>query len=170
MHLYIIRHADAESRDGWTACDAERPLTPLGHRQARELGEAFRQRGISFDAVLTSPMIRAKQTAEGILGTAANGSGPQLCDLLAQDELRRRKLTKVLAETDGESVAIVGHEPDLASYLAWLLGTDAANLHIEKGAVALVRFEDEPAKGDGELVWVITPDWYLTPQPQATAV
>src|SRR5262245_8200927 len=118
MNLYIIRHADAESREEWTGDDAERPLTPLGHRQARALGEALRQRGVSLDVVVTSPMVRARQTAEGLLGTRSNGSGPELCDLLAQDAVRRRKLTKFLAHLGVENVAIVGHDPDLPSYLA----------------------------------------------------
>jgi phosphohistidine phosphatase len=170
MNLYIIRHADAGNRDDWTGDDADRPLTDLGHKQARALGEALRHRGISFGAVVSSPMLRAKQTAEGVLGAWSNGSGPRLCDYLAQGEMRRRRLTKMLTGTGSENVAIVGHDPDLPTYLAWLIGAKAGTVTLEKAGVALVRFEDEPGKREGELVWVVTPEWYFVEQSEPSAV
>lgn len=166
MDLYVIRHADAGNPDAWAGDDAARPLTPLGHRQAAALGHAFRDRGLAAEAVVTSPLARAAETAEDFrAGAAPGGPAPHTSDLLAPGELRRRKLSKSLAALGAGSVAVVGHEPDLSAYLAWLVGTAAGNVRLEKGAAALVRFGGGPAKGAGALVWVVTPDWYLSPDP-----
>jgi phosphohistidine phosphatase len=170
MNLYIVRHADAGDRSKWDGDDADRPLSPLGHRQARALGEAFRARGLAVDAVVSSPLVRTKQTAESFLGAVPNPPEIQYSDLLAPGELRSKKLTKQLRELGAASVVVVGHDPDLPEYLAWLIGTDDENVHLEKGAVALVTFADEPGKADGRLEWVVPPSWFLTEKPEATGV
>jgi phosphohistidine phosphatase len=170
MKLYIIRHADAGDRSKWDGDDAERPLSPLGRRQSRALGEAFHMRGIAVDAVVSSPLVRTRETAEGFVAGITNPPAIQYSDLLAPAELRKRKLTKQLANLGVESAVIVGHDPDLSAYLGWLVGCDAENVPLEKGAAALVVFEDEPGKGDGTLSWVVTPEWFLTEQPEPTAV
>ncbi len=170
MELYVIRHADAGKPEGWDGDDATRPLTSLGHQQATALGEAFRQQGLSVDAVLTSPLTRTMQTATDFQAAAApDGPPPQPCDWLAPDSLRRRKLSKDLAELGVGAVAIVGHNPDLQAYLAWLLGTEPEQIHLEKGAVALVQFESDPDKGKGTLAWIVTPGWYLAHNPAELA-
>jgi phosphohistidine phosphatase len=170
MNLHIVRHADAGNRDEWTGDDADRPLTPLGHNQARALGEALRDRGVILDVIVSSPLVRARQTAEGLLGARSNGSGPELCDLLATDSLRRRKLTRYLAGLGVENLAIIGHDPELPAYLAWLIGACADNIHLQKAGAALVRFEGEPRKGEGQLAWVVNPDWFMAPQSEPVAV
>ena len=162
MDLYIVRHADAGDRDNWEGDDADRPLTDLGRQQARALGEAFRRQGLAVEVVVSSPLTRTWQTAGEFRETAAPaGKEPELCDLLGPGALRRRKLTKFLAGVGAESLAVVGHDPDLPEYLAWLLGCDPEQVRLAKGGAALVRFDGEPAKGEGELAWVVTPAWYL---------
>jgi phosphohistidine phosphatase SixA len=166
MNLYLVRHADAGSRQEWAGDDAERPVSPVGRRQAQALAAAFRERGILLDAVIASPLVRTRQTAEELLPVAADGAGVQFNELLAPGQLRRRKLSKFLAGLGAKSVAVVGHDPDLPEYLAWLLGTDPEQVHLEKGGVALVRFEDTPGKGEGVLAWMVTPEWFMIgPKP-----
>src|SRR5437016_2083194 len=135
MHLYIVRHADAGDRKQWNGDDAERPLSELGDRQARALGQSLRQRGVNLEAVVASPLIRTRQTAEDMLGAWPGGT-VQFSDLLAPGALRRRKLAKFLTQLGVGSVAIVGHDPDLPLFLGWLLGTDLEQVHLEKGGVA----------------------------------
>ncbi|MDB5310579.1 MAG: phosphohistidine phosphatase [Gemmataceae bacterium] len=171
MDLYVIRHADAGNPKEWKGDDADRPLSLLGHQQARALGEAFRQRGISVGAVISSPLVRTRETAEELLRAWPGVAGPEFCDLLAPGALRRRKLSRFLAGMGGQSLAIVGHDPDLPAYLGWLLGTDPEQVHLEKAGAALVRFEDVPGKGEGTLAWMVTPEWYMPPAPpEPTAV
>lgn len=160
MDLYLIRHADAGDSRQWEGDDAERPLTDLGRTQARALGAAFQARGIAVGAILTSPLTRTVQTAGEFHETLGGGPEPAACDLLMPDALRRRKLTKLLVGLEVESVALVGHNPDLSAYLGWLLGIDPTQVDLKKGAVAKVSFEDEPAKGEGVLDWLLTPTWY----------
>src|SRR5579871_5621224 len=103
MNLYLVRHADAGDRDKWEGDDADRPLTPLGRQQARALGDAFRERGLAVDAVVSSPFLRTRQTAEDFLQAWPTGPQIQFSDLLAQGELRKRKLTRLLAGLGVES-------------------------------------------------------------------
>jgi phosphohistidine phosphatase len=158
MDLYVIRHADAGNPAEWHGPDPERPLSDLGRRQARALGAALRAQGISLGAVVSSPYLRARETAEGLV----SDDGPTLSfsELLASGMMRRRKLSRFLAGLGLASLAIVGHDPDLPEYLGWILAVDPDKVRLAKGGAALVRFDKEPAKGDGELVWSVTPDWY----------
>jgi phosphohistidine phosphatase len=160
MDLYLIRHADAGDRRQWEGDDAERPLTELGRHQSRALGAAFQARGIALAAILTSPLTRTVQTAGEFHEALGSGPEPAACDLLKPEELRRRKLTKLVSDSGAGAVALVGHNPDLSAYLGWLLGLDPAQVDLEKGGVAKVSFEDEPAKGEGALGWLLTPTWY----------
>lgn len=165
MNLYVIRHAEAVDRrtDGIER-DYDRPLTEHGANQAHALGTALRERGWVAETVVSSPLVRTMQTTEQLLD--AWGRHPNeivTCDFLACGEMRRRKLSKFLEGLGVGSIAIVGHMPDLAEYLGWLLGTDGQQVPLEKAAAALVRFNGPPAKGDGELAWVVTPEWFMAP-------
>lgn len=162
MNLYIIRHADAGNRDAWRGDDADRPLSDLGHRQARALGEAFRQRKLDVGAVVSSPLVRTRETAEGLLEAWPGGPAVQFSDLLAPAALKPRKLSKVLAGLGVASAAVVGHDPDLPEYLGWLLGADPEAVPLAKAGAALVTFDGDPKKGDGHLAWMITPEWFMT--------
>jgi phosphohistidine phosphatase len=161
MDLYLIRHADAGDREAWEGDDAERPLTELGRQQSQALGAAFKARGIIPAAILTSPLTRTVQTAGEFREALGGGPDPIACDLLKPEELRRRKLSRLIAGQWVGSVALVGHNPDLSHYLAWLLGMDPAQVDLDKGGVAKVSFEDEPEKGEGVLGWMLVPEWYL---------
>lgn len=114
MRLYLVRHAEAAPGEP----DELRQLTPEGKTQARALGERFRDEGVQADIVLTSPLLRARQTGEelarqlGIKAEAderlAPGAGPE--DVRAAVEGR------------GESVVAVGHQPDCGRVAAELTG------------------------------------------------
>jgi phosphohistidine phosphatase len=161
MNLYLIRHADAGDPREWSGDDADRPLSDLGRGQAHALGEAFRRHGHPVEAVVTSPHLRTRQTAEGFLAGGPDGVATHDSYLLTPGGLRKRRLSKQLAELGAGSLAVVGHNPDLSVYLAWLIDAEPGNVELEKGGAALVVFDDEPRKGAGRLAWVITPDWYL---------
>jgi len=114
MRLLIVRHAEAEPG----APDEERALTALGRRQARELGERLRKDGLSPDVVLTSPLLRARETASALAlgeptidGRIAPGATPEQF----RDAARGR----------GETVLLVGHQPDCGRAAAALSGEPA---------------------------------------------
>ena len=160
MDLYLIRHADAlpVGQDGITT-DADRPLSDEGKAQVKALAAALKRHGVHLDAVVSSPLLRTHQTAEGLLQTWSK-PGPDLhaCDHLAPGG-KRGKLARFLHELGGKAAALVGHQPDLGDLAAWLIGSKKAHIDFAKAGVAYIISSDEPAKGSGTLVWLVTPEW-----------
>jgi phosphohistidine phosphatase len=160
MDLYIIRHADAQPlAEGGIENDEDRPLTPEGQAQCGPLAAALQKHITRLDRIVTSPLLRARQTAEGLLNEL-EAPKPELhiCDHLAPGG-KRRKLTRFLCGIGTQAVAIVGHMPDLADYVGWLIGSRKAQIDLAKAGVACVHFEEEPDKGAGTLTWMVTPEW-----------
>jgi phosphohistidine phosphatase len=161
MDLYLIRHADAQPLgQGGIHDDAERPLTEAGHVQCQSLAQALQRRGVRLTVVVTSPLLRARETAEGLL---RHWSDPkpelQTCAELAPGG-RRKKLARSLNDLAANAVALVGHQPDLFQLVGWLIGSKKAQIEIAKSGTALVACPDGVDKGAGSLVWLATPEWY----------
>jgi len=111
MKVVLVRHAEAAPGDP----DELRTLTPTGHEQARRLGERLRANGVEPDAVLTSPLLRARETATDL------GFGePEPLDALrpgaTADDVR------AAAAGRGQTVVVVGHQPDCGRITAALRG------------------------------------------------
>jgi phosphohistidine phosphatase len=160
MEFYLIRHADARPLgDGGIQDDAERPLSDLGLAQCEPLAKALVKRGVHLDQVVSSPLLRARQTAEALLQHLASPPPLHLCDYLVPGG-KRRKLTRFLRGLEGQTLALVGHMPDLGLYAAWLIGSRKAQLEIAKAGLACVHFEARPDKDQGVLTGLFAPDWY----------
>jgi phosphohistidine phosphatase len=114
VRLFLVRHAEAAPGEP----DDLRTLTSHGKQQARELGRRFVRKGIEPDAVLSSPLLRARQTAEGI--AAAVGLEPEPDERLAPgataDDVR------AVVAGRGETVVVVGHQPDCGQIVAAIEG------------------------------------------------
>jgi len=159
MLLYLIRHAEAVRAGPDGMSDEERPLTEAGRSQSRALAPALKKLGVKIDRVLSSPLVRARQTAEEMLAAWGEGAPPQgECMLLAPGN-KERKLMRALHKYPGETLALVGHNPDLSELCGWLMGDRRIGLDMAKAAVACLEFETRPAKGAGTLVWLVTPAW-----------
>jgi len=160
MNLYLIRHADAADLEpGDSREDSERPLTDAGRNQCAALAAALRARKVELNQVVSSPLLRARQTVEALLEHWPAPAPEQLtCNRLAPGG-KAKKITRFLLGLSGENVALVGHMPDLGEYLGWLIGAKKAEVHLAKAGAALVRFDGSPAKGEGVLEWLITPEW-----------
>jgi len=159
VDLYLIRHAEAkELGENDVMNDDDRPLTEEGEAQTRGLGTGFHARGMRFDAVLTSPLLRAKQTAEGILKHWPElAPQVQVCEELAPN-LKAKRLARCLRGLGTDSVGLVGHMPDLGEFLGWLIGSRKVNVDMAKAGVAIVTCESV-RKGEGRLEWLVTPEW-----------
>src|SRR5262245_54655400 len=123
MDLILIRHADAlPLGQGGIMEDNERPLSDTGKLQAQALAAAFQRVGLHLNGILASPAVRAKQTAEGLIAAWKTGA-PKLetCDHLAMG-FKIKKLAGVLEELKVNTVGLVGHQPDLSEFAAWLVG------------------------------------------------
>lgn len=154
MELYLLRHAHAGDPIAWSGDDAARPLSAKGTRQAVRLGALLAGLPLSLDAILSSPKVRARQTAEAV--GAALGVEVRLDARLAVG-FDLRALRTLLEELGPpERVMIVGHDPDFSELLAELTG--AAAVPMRKGALARVDLAGRPAAGEGTLRWLLPPE------------
>lgn len=161
--IVLLRHAEAvpKGEQGITR-DEDRPLTDKGREDAAKLAAAFVAHGVTPDAVVTSPLVRAVQTAEPILKLLPEGAkDPLFCGRLAPDEYRPKKLTRDLLGVTGGMIVVVGHNPSLSEYAGWLLGAGETAIELDKGAAALIEFDGEIEKGAGRLRWLVTPGWLV---------
>jgi phosphohistidine phosphatase len=150
MKLYFLRHADAlEGAD-----DAARPLSPHGRKQALEVGRFLKRAGIEFDAAYSSPLVRAKETAEIILDSCGSAKLDITAALL--NETSDAKFNKWLKEIpEAKHVCLVGHAPSLAHWVRQLLGITATDaLNLTKGAVACLETEN---RRTAALKFLVTP-------------
>jgi phosphohistidine phosphatase len=158
MELLIIRHAIACERDTkrWPD-DAERPLSAPGMTRARRAAAGLRRVAPRPARVLTSPLLRTRQTA-AILTQFAAWPKATTCPLLAPGG-SPDALLALLAGSASQRVAIVGHEPDLSHLLATCLSGNAGGAAFEfrKMGVALVAFDGRPRAARGKLVWFVPP-------------
>jgi phosphohistidine phosphatase len=152
--LYFLRHGKAGSPS--RGDDDARELTSGGIDALQRAGALWRRVNLRPDVVLSSPLARARQTAE--LVTEAIGG-----EVLVDDRLRPGAswgdLARAMsAHPDARRVLFVGHEPDLSSAVAHLTG--AASVRMRKGGLACVEFYGIPEPGGGELAWLLDPDLY----------
>jgi phosphohistidine phosphatase len=155
MKLYFVRHATAARKSTWRKDDDLRPLTRMGRARFRCAAESLAGRGaLTPDRILTSPLVRAVQTA-AILEQALGGAIPveeewRLGHTFDVDDLRALLAQKPRSR----SLAIVGHNPSMCEVLARLIG--GCDLDLRKGAIALVDIADTEMPS-GRLMWLAPP-------------
>lgn len=155
MQICLVRHAIAVERGtGGYVEDSARPLTPEG-RDRMQMAARGLQTLFEPQAIFTSPILRARQTA-GILA-GVYGLPVQPLEALATGDHRAAIVACAAANMD--AVALVGHEPWMGELLSMLLTGDAglAQSLFRKGAAALVSTYGAPAPGNGTLEWLIQP-------------
>jgi phosphohistidine phosphatase len=161
MRLYVIRHAEAvaQGHDGIER-DEDRPLTEAGQEQSRRVAKALRAQGVSLDKLFTSPLLRARQTAEGMLAELGNAA-PVLEETEALTPgTKKKKLIRELLGAGGEAVGVVGHNPDLSELVGWLIGEKTTSVELAKAGMACIEFDGSPCKDGGTLAWLVSPEWY----------
>jgi phosphohistidine phosphatase len=158
MELLIVRHAIAFERSErrWPD-DGKRPLSPRGVLRARQAAAGLKRLTAPPQRVLTSPLVRTRQTAE-ILTRSAGWPPAVDCALLAPGGSPARLLA-LLAGLREARIAVVGHQPDLGSLLAACLTGDAAGVAFEfkKMGAALVEFPGSARAARGTLRWLAPP-------------
>lgn len=155
MKLILIRHADA-------ANDEPRALTDTGRQQHSHVSRALNRMGIAIDRLLSSPLLRARQTAE--ITAAALGFGgaieetPALGDDFSVDAL----LERVAALPAEATVACIGHEPHLGRFAGALVAPDGTlAMEVKKSGVIGIQAKGHPARGNGTLLFLYRPDELL---------
>ena len=154
LKLYFLRHGQAENRQDWHRDDSERPLTTEGKKRMKREAAAIWKLGLSLDAIISSPLVRAFQTAE-IVAQAVDSSPPLIKDDRLVPGFGPKELTAILAEYDGAgALMLVGHEPDFSETISQVTG--GGRITVKKGALACIDMED-PSSLQGTLVWLIPP-------------
>jgi len=138
--LLLLRHGIAEERGGGQP-DAQRALTLAGRARTRLVLDRLRRLDLGCDLLLTSPLVRARETAALALEA---GLAPELRDLdaLAPDGDARPALEDLLT-TPWRRLGMVGHEPDLSLLASRLLGHGNPLLELRKAGVAVLRHDDD---------------------------
>lgn len=148
MLLYFMRHAEAE--DIGPEGDASRPLTEKGVQRTEEAAVALQAMDLALDIILTSPALRAMQTAEIVARVL---EVPLKHERLLGGRLGLDELETAWAENEmPQNALLVGHEPDLSAVIGLLIG--GATVEMKKGAVACVMCQGI-VKGGGMLQWLM---------------
>ncbi len=154
MKVYFLRHGKAESRTTWAGDDALRPLTADGEEALRREAAALRALDLALDLIVTSPLVRARRTAEIVAGELGLAARLVEDERLAPGFDVRRLEQGVAAHGPAETFLLVGHEPDFSETVAELIG--GGDVVMKKGGLARVDVT-APVAGGGRLVWLLTP-------------
>jgi phosphohistidine phosphatase len=154
--LFIVRHAIAEERGEAYPDDTQRPLSSKGIERFQKVVRGLKALDVSLDCVLSSPLVRARQTAD--LLVAGLRGRPEIVEVkaLAPDGTYRELCAELAKLTRFSSIALVGHEPSIGELTARLIGSKPA-LEFKKGAVCCVEPDTLPPAGPGRLVWFVPP-------------
>ena len=159
MELLLVRHGIAADRDAseW-ADDAGRPLTEEGIARFRKAAKGLGSLVPKVDALLTSPLIRAVQTAN-ILHEVLGWPGPRERQELEPGTSPKELAGTLTAFAGAEAVALVGHEPDLSELASYLLtgDGDAVAIELKKGGVISLGIDGAPEPGRAVFYWAIPP-------------
>jgi phosphohistidine phosphatase len=151
--VYFLRHGVAAKRGEWTGDDDLRPLTDEGRAALARAAGAIARLGIAPAAIVTSPLVRARETAE-IAGEALGAADKVAGDERLAPGFDAGRLVSLLADhPDAAEIVVVGHEPDLSRTIAGLTGGAVV---CKKGSLARVDLADRSIPR-GTLVWLLQP-------------
>lgn len=156
MKLFLVRHGIA--LDGLNAevkTDAQRPLTAEGIEETELVAKGLKRMGVRLDLLVSSPLVRARQTAEIFSDVFKMEKPTEICDALSPG-VDTPQLFRFLKAQKGEAIALFGHEPDMGELVQILLG---AEFHVpfKKAGVCRIDLFDMPPSSPGVLKWFMPP-------------
>lgn len=152
MRIYLLRHGDAVESQYYP--DSQRPLSDRGRMQIKTVAGILQRLKVHIDLILSSPLQRARETAEIIQ------QGLKIHDLLTTESLisgsNLRDLITTVNDHQGESVLLVGHEPQLSSFISLLTaGDEQFRLEMRKASLACLETKHPVKKGQAVLLWLM---------------
>lgn len=151
MELILLRHAKAEAIN---TIDAARNLTDEGIAQARKAGEYLKKINCLPELVLTSPLARARQTADTFC-SAASLPGAVMQAWLSSGMHPDTALRELCGFSEFKRICIVGHEPDFSTLIAWITHADAGSIEIKKASLTMIELS--PPSRSGVVKFCIPP-------------
>lgn len=155
MDVWLVRHAIAADRSPHSDADFDRPLTEHGRDVFEDLAEFLAERAKMPERVVSSPLVRAVQTAELLCRAAGLKRKDSLLDDVLAPGINIELLLAFLRRQNVERIALVGHEPDMSRCTAELIG--GGRIAFGKGNIACIRFNGLLQAGAGELRWFLGP-------------
>jgi phosphohistidine phosphatase len=157
--LYLMCHGIPAGHKGEVpANDFKRPVSPQGRQKLAEIGKGLKRLGVSFDWVVTSPFVRALQTAEAVAEAYGSGVPLNTLESLRPGGSAEELISHLAAQPNRRRVLVVGHEPDLSLLARRLIAASPqANMTLKRGGCCLIIFENIPPKVPGQLAWWLTP-------------
>ncbi len=156
LELYLIRHGMAADRGDEYPDDSKRPLTSDGIARLKKEARALDLLGVTFEQMLSSPLVRARQTADVFAEIMKSKPPVSTTDTLTPAGSPAAVIQDLSKYMRKASIALVGHEPNMGELAAHLIGAKMP-LPFKKGAIARIDFSVFPPKGKGQLVWFVTP-------------
>jgi phosphohistidine phosphatase len=156
LELYLIRHGVAAERGDDFPDDSKRPLTHAGISRLKKEAKALEALGVAFDHIITSPLVRTRQTADVFAETLKTKPSLSQSDALAPAGTSTAVIQELGKHMRKARIALVGHEPNIGELAARLIGARMP-LEFKKGAICRIDFEVFPPKGIGQLQWFVTP-------------
>jgi phosphohistidine phosphatase len=154
--LYIVRHAIAAVRGEDWPDDDKRPLTERGVGRFKEEVAGLKKLSVGIDEIFTSPLVRARQTAELLAAGIPGKPSVKVLDALAPGHTPTSVMAQLARAARRRRIALVGHEPGLGELAAHLIGAGRA-LTFKKGGVCRIDIESLSSRRPGSLSWFVTP-------------
>jgi phosphohistidine phosphatase len=160
MRILLIRHGIAEDQKKFATTGREddlRPLTGEGRKKMRQASKGLTELQSEISVLATSPLRRAVETGKIVAREYKTIEPVQIPQLSPRKPLQGL-LTWVQSQKAEAVVALVGHEPHLSTFAAWLMtGLQESFIELKKGGAALIEMPDEIKPGHGKLLWSLKP-------------
>jgi len=160
IRIYIVRHGIAADPADFRGPDESRPLTDKGRRRFRRAARAFARLGETVDLLLSSPLVRAVQTAE-ILAGALGVDAVEITDELKPSQSAEAILRAIGPRlSDGQGAMLVGHDPHVSRLLAHaadLSAVEGARIHFRKGSIVRIDVGALPSARPAQARWWMRP-------------
>lgn len=156
MDLLVLRHGEA-GRGSALPGDSKRALTTEGKQEIADLSNGLKSLGVKLDAIYTSPLLRAKQTAEIVAKSLKYKGKIEELDSL-KPEGSKLEFYSVLSKLKQDSVVlVVGHEPYLSDMIGEAISPSGCRINLKKAGLARIKVISTLPKIKGELRWLLTP-------------
>jgi len=156
MEIYLLRHAIAEERSA-SGRDADRQLTEEGRQKLRKVMKRAAGAGVEPSLILSSPLIRAVQTAEIAAEVLKYGGKIVKVDSLTPDSSPREVWEEIRARKDEQAILLAGHEPLYSATTAYLLGSTRSMVDFRKAGLVRIDVQGFGGSPGGVLQWMLTP-------------
>ncbi len=157
MKIYLLRHGIATERED-PSKDSERPLTDKGRDQMEKIAAALKQLKLKPDLILSSPYVRADQTAKIFAKEFKMKKDLSYTDLLTPEAQAKALIEAIQKDYKVDELVLVGHYPNMGLLLEAFLGMDVGEtIVLEKGGIACLSVNDFSAKPPATLDWLLTP-------------